>query len=410
MSVPDEKEHNVRASLLELLLNTGVAVGQAERKVFVGRCAGSSEQMLLEAFASGAMSAGADVLNAGVIPAPTLALSSAGKGCSFMVPADPSLILRNSSGLAIDVPSGPSALPAYDRVGRLAELSDPVLRHKEIVIKDLGNADCPVIIDCSSDCSSLIVPDLLSEMGCDVICIHSDLNPLGRKGIDETDLKDLITMTSQNTGGIGIAVNSDGTRIAAVDESGRYISGETILALFIQYLEPKKVVVPSVTSMLIDELTKGEVLRSGPTDRSIGESIAFHGADIGGGPSGSFYFPKHTLCPDAVYAAALLSKIAGEGRLNEMIDTLPEYCMDHLNIAFDSDLAEFSKKISENVRSLEYRKLTEKDGWRVEMESGWFLIHFPASGYITITAEARDKVYMVMLMDVAKGLVENALK
>ena len=404
-------ENSTEYGVLETFIRSGRAVN-CKGRMYMGRCAGDTAHMLSKAFASGAMSSGIDVFDLGAVPAPTLSLSSRNKGESIMISSYndiSNMTVRNSDGIPSDVSRVCKA--NITGIGSLTEVNDAVWKHKDAVFRRLSGADCPVVIDCSSDCSSIIIPELLSEMGCDVITVNSEMGRLNPKGIEENDLRDLITVTEGNTGGIGIAVNNDGTRLAAVDESGRYITPELLLALFVKYLEPKKLVVPVTTSMMIDDLSNCEIIRSGATDKSVGSTMRGCDADFGGSPLGSFFFPKLSLCPDAVYASALLSKIAGEGRLTDMIDELPEYQRNKDHIRYDGDPSEIAEKISEKVRALEYEKLIEKDGWRVEMEFGWFLIRFSSKEQvIRFNAEARDKLYLVMLMDVAKGLIENALK
>jgi Phosphomannomutase len=406
-------ENCTEYGVLETFVRAGRSMSCSGR-LYVGRCAGNASHMFSEAFASGAMSAGIDVFDIGVAPAPTLSFSSKDKGDSAMICSFddvPSVNIRARDGILSD----PSRVRHVDKdvpfnVGSVTNVGDAIWKHKDAVMTLLSDADCPVVIDCSSDCPSLIVPELLSEMGCDVVSVNST-GRLTSKGIEENDLKDLMTIAAGNTGGIGIAVNYDGTRISAVDESNRYIPPELLLALFVKYLEPKKLVVSVTTSMMIDDLSNCEIIRSGATDRSVGSAVGTNDADFGGSPLGSFFFPKLSLCPDAVYASALLSKIAGEGRLADMIDELPEYQRNKDQVRYDGDRQEISEKISESVNALEYEHLIEKDGWRVEMEFGWFLIRFSSKEpVIRFNAEARDKVYLVMLMDVAKGLIENALK
>jgi|GEM_PF-2164589 len=409
------EEDNTEYDALETFIRAGRSIGSNGR-IYMGRCAGYESQMLSKAFASGAMSAGVDVYDLNIVPAPTLSLSSRNRGDSVMICSYddvPSMNIRNSEG----IPSDPSRVCSITRnltplnIGSITEMNDAVEKHKDAILRILSGADCPVVIDCSSDSSSVIIPELLSEMGCDVVSVNSEMGRVNPKGIEESDLRDLATITAGNTGGIGIAVNNDGTRIAAVDESNRYISPELLLALFVKYLEPKKLVVSVTTSMMIDDLSHCEIIRSGATDRSVGSAMKTSDADFGGSPLGSFFFPKLSLCPDAVYASALLSKIAEEGRLCEMIDALPEYYRNKDQIRYDGDRSEITERISERVRALEYENLIEKDGWRVEMEFGWFLVRFSSKEpVIRFNAEARDKVYLVMLMDVAKGLIENALR
>ena len=51
------------------------------------------------------------------------------------------------------------------------------------------------------------------------------------------------------------------------------------------------------------------------------------------------------------------------------------------------------------------------DGWRVELESGWFLIRFSDNeNGIEIKAEGTEKIYTAGLMEIAKDIVTSSIK
>lgn len=403
----------------------GRTLGSENEQIVVGRDSSARGPMIFNLIASGMVSMGCDVRSVGIAPTPTLALAAKGKGCGVMLCQQSTerlidMKIWNRSGTQLDG-SGVSALkaldapelPSYESVGNIFEQSGAVPLHKGMIMKLLGEADCPVVLDCSSNCASLIAPSLLTEMGCDVIAINSQpgRSHSGPKGIEEADLRDLADIVNSNTGEVGIAINGDGTRIAAMDEGGRYIDGERILALFAQYLDPKKIVIPVTASMMVDDLIDGEVVRVAAGDAALGMGVLNSGADLGGSPSGSFIFPQVSLSPDGIYSSGLLSKIAGESRLRELVDTLPEYHMEHAAVKYDGDERDIAKKISEEVHAQEYQKLVETDGWRVEMDSGWYLIRFSGNEQvIRITTEARDALYAISLMDIARDIVNDSSK
>jgi len=249
-------------------------------------------------------------------------------------------------------------------------------------------------------------------MGCDVTATNSNIPAGAARRIDEESaMRGLEEMVKHNRGEIGISVNRDGTVASLVDETGVRVESSTVLALFAKYLEPKRIVVPVSASMVIDDVTGGDVIRSAANVRSVGEAMKNNDAEFGGLPSGMFMFPSLTYCPDGVFSAALLSKMAGESRLRDMIDSLPGYASDEAAVRYDGAPSEIAAKINERVSTLEYEGLNTTDGWRVEMDSGWYLIRFSnKEPVIRITAEARDKVYMNCLVDIAKDVVSGALK
>jgi len=409
----------------EMLLNIGKAAGRMNGNVIVGTDAGGARQMMFSALASGIMSAGANVCNAGIVTMPTLVLASKGVGCGLMAGVDDAgrnrLRLWNKDGTAfndIQISSLVSSvnnaveLPEYRFVGKMRESTDAIAAHKNAVIKMLGRADCPVVLDCSSDAASLIVPSLLTEMGCDVTAVNSHIsqNVMHEKDA-EGRMREFAEAVKRNKGEIGIAVNIDGTRASLVDETGVYVDSSIVLALFAKYLNPHRIVVPVDASMMIDDIVDGTVIRETKGARTVGKAMQENEAEFGGLTSGMFIFPSLTYCPDGVLSAALLSKMAGENRIRDMIDSLPEYASQELSFRYEGRPADIAKKIDERVSTLEYEKLITTDGWRVEMDSGWYLIRFSRKEpVIRVNAEARDKVYMNCLVDIAKDVVNYALK
>ena len=60
---------------------------------------------------------------------------------------------------------------------------------------------------------------------------------------------------------------------------------------------------------------------------------------------------------------------------------------------------------------MEYNELNVADGWRVDMESGWFLARFSDNdNTIDIKVEGTDKIYTAGLMEIAKEMVSSAIK
>lgn len=83
-----------------------------------------------------------------------------------------------------------------------------------------------IVVDCACGCTSYVAPEALSRLGADITAIDSDhrarkpRNP----GAIKSELIYLSNFLNASTGSIGIAYNGDGTRLALLDESGKYIS------------------------------------------------------------------------------------------------------------------------------------------------------------------------------------------
>src|SRR5690606_15569892 len=118
--------------------------------------------------------------------------------------------------------------------------------------------------------------------------------------------------------------DGDGDRMVAIDDKGRFVSGDRLIALFASAMGARGVVAPMDASMILDEIV-GRVERCKVGDVYVAEVLKRTGLDFGGEPSGTFIFPKQTYCPDGVLAGALLAKMASEQPISERLDSLPSF-------------------------------------------------------------------------------------
>ena len=80
--------------------------------------------------------------------------------------------------------------------------------------------------------------------------------------------------------------------------------------------------VPERPVQLVDEVA--EVQRTPVGDTYVSTRLREWG-DFGGEPSGAWIFPGHSLCPDGIYAAALLCEMASEWDIAAELDGIPRY-------------------------------------------------------------------------------------
>ncbi len=196
-------------------------------------------------------------------------------------------------------------------------------------------------------------------------------------------------MKKINTG-CAVVNDGDADRMMAFDNMGRYIDDDHLLMLFAKYLDAKQVVTTVDASMAIEEIA--EVRRTPVGDSFVSEELISWGT-FGGEPSESWIFPKHSLCPDGPYAAALFTEISGEWNVAEELDVMLRY-----TILRDSLETKNAKDILFGLGAE-----NPTDGIRISEENGWCLIR--ASGTepkIRCTAEGRTK-------DDAKRMLESGM-
>lgn len=222
------------------------------------------------------------------------------------------------------------------------------------------------------------------------------------------DLKELVVIKGAD---LGIAHDGDGDRMVAVDDKGRFIDGDRLIALFATYLKMKGVVAPMDASMVLDDIV-GRVIRCKVGDVYVAEALKSSGLEFGGEPSGTYIFPNETFCPDGVYAGALLAKMASEDRLSAMIDGLPRYPVRRESHKFEARRRrEVEERLKAEAQGLDCDRLLTVDGFRAEYSDGWFLVRLSGTEpKLRITVEARDEEGLERLKEISARMVGRCLK
>jgi phosphoglucosamine mutase len=206
---------------------------------------------------------------------------------------------------------------------------------------------------------------------------------------------------------LGIAHDGDADRMVAVDNQGRYVSGDKMLAFFAIREARKAIAVPVDTSRVVDDLLVGiEITRTRVGDVYVAEALKKIGGDFGGEPSGAWIFPEVSLCPDGIYAAARLVEIVEkEGELGRLLDSIPEYPVKRG--AFPCrNRNKAMVQIIEKLKKL--GEINAMDGVRVDLDDGWILVR--PSGTepkIRITVESNGRCEE--LYNMAFGIVKGAI-
>ncbi|MFQ5884404.1 MAG: phosphoglucosamine mutase, partial [Thermoplasmata archaeon] len=283
----------------------------------------------------------------------------------------------------------------WDKIGVLRQYENSVSEHKEAILSSVGESDIKVVVDCGNGATFNITPFLLKDMGCKVVTLNAQPDgrfPSRMPEPTEKNLSTLIRTVKSTKADLGIAHDGDGDRMTAVDEKGRYIGGDKLLSVFALQEVKKSVVVPVDASMVIDDLVpKTKVYRTRVGDVFVGEEIEKRKADFGGEPSGTWIFPRHFLCPDGVYAAALLAQMVSKKKLSKFADKVPEYPQKVEGFKFDPKKRKsILKALDEKMGSVPCEEMTTVDGWRLQFKDGWALVRLSGTEpKIRLKVEAR---------------------
>lgn len=411
----------------ELALRVGLAVGSLNTSCVIGRDPRTSGEMIEHAIISGLLSAGCQVTRIGMVATPTLAFAARNYDCGVMVTASHNppeyggIKLWNRDGMAFDteqqdeiesiIEKNRWKMVPWNNIGRVSQKC-VVEEHAQMILGRVGSASLKVVVDCGCGAASTITPYVLRRMGCNVITLNSQPDgffPARNPEPVEENLEMLKKATVAFGADLGIAHDGDADRMVAVDGLGRFVEGDKLLALFGLREAKKSIVVPVDTSIMVDDVLKGrKVYRTRVGDVYVAQELKKRKADFGGEPSGSWIFPRISLCPDGIYAAARLVEIVEkEGRLDSLMDELPSYPMKRRALQCSNEKKESAmKKIGLKLKKL--GAVSSMDGIRVETQNGWILVR--PSGTepkIRITAEARDGVEELYAK--AEEIVKGAL-
>lgn len=413
------------SSLLELALKAGLATAKLYGDIIIGGDTRTSSEAVKYAFISGALIAGADCTDVGLVPTPTLAISAEKSRAGVMITASHNppeyngLKFINPDGSAFNtaqqsqieeiISSGTYTPVKWDAFGKVKTSEEAVNNHIDRILQQVtGQCKIKVVLDCGGGAASVITPILLRRMGCEVI----ELNCVPRGDFTrpseptEENLQELIRVTADVSADLGIAHDGDADRMMAVDDKGRFIPGDKLLVLFAREVGAKKVITTMDSSMIIEE-TGAEVIRTKIGDSFVSVELK-NGGEFGGEPSGSWMFPENSFCPDGIYAAARIAVMASRGRISDLVDEIPEYPIQRSSVRVNTlDITGLEKILM----SLNPVSTDNKDGIKLIFDDSWALIR--PSGTepkLRLTVEGKNREIMRNLHDTCFMMIKEFFK
>jgi len=411
--------------LIQLALKVGLAVGQVYASVVVGSDTRTSSEALKHAFISGLLAGGARCYDAGVVPTPTLAFAAREFDAGAMITASHNppeyngMKLLNPDGSAFDayqrsqieemVLSDSFSIASWDEIRGGGIYEAAIEKHMERILQDFpAQFKLKLVLDCDCGAASVITPYLLRRLGCELMTLNCYPSGFFPHGIEPTEanLGDLMKATREFGTDLGIAHDGDADRMMVVDDRGRFVSGDKLLALFAQEIGAKEVITTIDASMVIDDMGFN-INRTRVGDIYVSEELK-KGGNFGGEPSGSWIFPNISLCPDGIYAAAQIVAIASRQRLSQLVDSVPSYAL--LRGSISSEGIAMSG-LEQRLAAMGPLSVSNIDGIKLNFEDGWLLVR--ASGTepkIRLTVEAKSEARAHQLYDSGLRIVEDCME
>ncbi len=327
----------------ETVLRIGMAAGHllrkrhGQNKILIGKDTRISGYLIESALTSGICSMGMNVLLVGPLPTPAVAYLTramrldAGivisashnpyydNGIKFFGPDGyklPDDLEKEMEALVLD-PSFPEKKPHGEAIGKAFRLEDAAGRYIEFVKSTIPRGTnlegLRVVVDCANGSAYRVTPELLSELGAEVITINDRPDGVNiNHCCGSTDLTILKEEVLRVGADLGIAHDGDADRTLFVDEEGKVVDGDQIMAAWAVELKKEgrlsnDTVVATVMSNLGMEhylARKGiNLIRTKVGDRYVVEKMLGGGFNLGGEQSGHIVFLDYNTTGDGPITA-----------------------------------------------------------------------------------------------------------
>lgn len=369
--------------------------GKTRPKMVVGMDTRISGDMLEGALSAGLNSVGIDVLYVGVVPTPAVAclikILGADGGVVISASHNPveyngiKFFDENSFKLTDDIENSIEEYILNDLdiekeiigadIGRKIRIDDPIHKYKEHIKKtvDVDFKGLKVALDCGNGANFKAAPELMKELGAEVLVIHNDPNGININiNCGSTNPEEIQKLVLETGADIGLSFDGDADRLIACDENGNIVDGDHILAICGNFLKEsdnlnKNTIVGTVMSnmglKIALENNDMNLIRTKVGDRYVLEEMRTKGYSLGGEQSGHIIFLDYNTTGDGLLTGVqLLNVMKHSGlplsKLTTLMQDMPQILInvdvnaDKKNIIMD--IPEVDKIIKNIEKNMEY--------------------------------------------------------
>jgi len=409
-------------------------------KILIGRDIRLSSDEFFNALTKGINDAGADVCDAGLTSTPMIYWGTGKFDFDLSIMITASHNPSEYNGLKF---SGKDVLPiGYDNgLNKLEKLvessSSTVIKKKGSITKFIFKDDyvkfqknykndydnLNIAIDCSNGMSALLAREIFGNAPyyinekMDGNFPGHEPNPLEPK--NQEQIKRIV---KEKECDIGVIFDGDADRVMFIDENGKFISPDLILALLGHYFfEEKK--------------TKGRVVQDIRTSKSVAEYLkqfnvrvdtwkvgrAFGAPKLkevngvyGGELAGHYYFRDFYFSDSAFMAAEIVLNIVQKFKsqglsMSELINRISTYAnTGEINFPIKEKLKAMNEIVNYFKKTGEKFKFFDIDGYRLEFNDWWFSIR-PSNTepYLRFLAEGKDEELLKKKTKIIYGILSQ---
>lgn len=373
--------------------------------VVVGRDTRATGQICEDLVVSTLQSVGCDVVKAGVVPTPTVAMAvlkhKAAGGIIISASHNPAewnaLKLLNEKSEFLDAGQGREVIEIsergafsykpFDEVGTVTEdtgaLSyhiDEILNLPYIDTSAIASADFTIALDPVNGTGAIALPPLLEKLGVKAVhSVNSEPNGLFAHNPEPLPehLSDISSLVKEKDCDLGIVTDPDADRLALVTDEGRPFGEEYTQAAafdFVLSKTPGPAATNLSSSRVVDDVVKKfgqQCHRSAVGEINVVKKMQETGAVIGGEGNGGIINPDLHYGRDALVGVAMILQLLAERDVSaaEYRRSLPDYFMRKAKMqlnGIDGDaVLEKTKEVFAD------QKPDTADGVKIDFEDGW---------------------------------------
>jgi phosphoglucosamine mutase len=397
--------------------------GDHKHRVIVGKDTRLSGYMMESALVAGFASVGMDVVLLGPMPTPAVAMLTKSMRADLGVMISASHNPFADNGIKLFGPDGYKLSDEAERaIERLLE-KEPKLAKPELIgrAKRIDDArgryvhfakstfpdrlrldGLKVVVDCANGAAYHVAPDALWELGADVIPLGVRPDGLNiNEGCGSTHPELLRETVVASGADIGLALDGDADRLIVVDEKGRVVDGDQLMALVATgyarrgELKGGAVVATIMSNLGLEErLAKDKIglKRTAVGDRYVLEEMRASGCNVGGEQSGHIILTDHATTGDGLVAglqvlAALVEEQKLASEVLRQFEPVPQLLK---NVRFNGGEPLEAKSVKSRIAAAEAE--LGKHGRLVIRKSG-------TEPLIRVMAEGRDRQAIERIVD-----------
>ncbi|MDU6259874.1 MAG: phosphoglucosamine mutase [Haemophilus parainfluenzae] len=234
-------------------------------------------------------------------------------------------------------------------LGKARRINDAAGRYiefcKSTFPAHLGLDGYKIVVDCANGATYHIAPNVLRELGAEVIEIGAAPNGINiNEKCGATDVKALQEKVLETKADVGLAYDGDGDRIMMVDHLGNKVDGDQILFIIAREALRSGQLKGGVVGTLMSNMSLEIALkmlgvpfvRANVGDRYVLEKMVEHGWTLGGENSGHIIIADKNTTGDGIIAslAVLSAMVQHRLSLNELASAVKLFPQVLINVHF----------------------------------------------------------------------------